>query len=168
MTKLTKVLGYSSRLNINFCKGSYNLVVFRDENVRLSLIRSVFGICERNSLSVPYVISGFNLKPYLNLVDNIYSLFGIDLYKDLDRRLTFNNYCRVFDFKNHNVKFSLLSSIDKLKSMFIASLFSDRSVILFDNCYSCDVSRHTQSIIDLIERFKLFCNYVFIEIRKIA
>lgn len=168
MIKLTNVSGDSSSFNMNFYKGSYNLLVFRDENVRLNLIRSVLKICERNFSNIPYIISGFNLKPYLNLVDNIYSSFGIDLHRQKDKRLIFNNYCRIFDLQNYNVRFSLLSNIDKLKSMFIVSLFSDNEVVLFDNSYSPSVARHTEYIIDLIRRFKLFSDNVFIEIRKIV
>ncbi len=166
MIKFIDILDGSFEFDLNFDNGSYNLITFKDENLRFKLIRSVLEMCKNDFEIYPYVISGFNLKPYLDTKDNIYSSFGIDLREKCDEVLLFENYCSVFGFTNHDVDFDLLSRFDKLRSMFMVALFTDSRVILFDNCYSEDFRCCANRIVDLVRSHSLFSQGVFIEIRK--
>lgn len=166
MTKLIRVLDDYSEFKLNFSIGSHNVILFEDDRLKINLIKLIFNMCERNLRSTPYVISGFNLKPYLNLFDNIYDKLSIDLNIKSHHKLTFIRYCEIFEFKNFNSEFYLLNNFDKLKSMFIVSLFSGNEVVLFDNAYSLEVGDYVEFILDLVKKFNLFSNRVFIEIKK--
>ena len=166
MTKLIRVLDDYSEFKLNFSIGSHNVILFEDDRLKINLIKLIFNMCERNLRSTPYVISGFNLKPYLNLFDNIYDKLSIDLDIKSHHKLTLIQYCDIFDFKNFNSEFYLLNNFDKLKSMFIVSLFSRSKVILFENVYSLEVRTYVKFIMDLVEKFNLFSDRVFIEMKK--
>lgn len=166
MTKLIRVLDDCSEFKLNFSIGSHNVILFEDDRLKINLIKLIFNMCEKNLRSTPYVISGFNLKPYLNLFDNIYDKLSIDLDIKSHHKLTLIQYCDIFDFKNFNSEFYLLNNFDKLKSMFIVSLFSRSKVILFENVYSLEVRTYVKFIMDLVEKFNLFSDRVFIEMKK--
>lgn len=166
MTKLIRVLDDYSEFKLNFSIGSHNVILFEDDRLKINLIKLIFNMCERNLRSTPYVISGFNLKPYLNLFDNIYDKLSIDLDIKSHHKLTLIQYCDIFDFKNFNSEFYLLNNFDKLKSIFIVSLFSRSKVILFENVYSLEVRTYVKFIMDLVEKFNLFSDRVFIEMKK--
>ena len=166
MTKLIRVLDDYSEFKLNFSIGSHNVILFEDDRLKINLIKLIFNMCERNLRSTPYVISGFNLKPYLNLFDNIYDKLSIDLDIKSHHKLTLIQYCDIFDFKNFNSEFYLLNNFDKLKSIFIISLFSRSKVILFENVYSLEVRTYVKFIMDLVEKFNLFSDRVFIEMKK--
>lgn len=166
MTKLIRILDDYSEFRLDFSMGSRNIILFEDDRLKINLIKLIFNMCERNLRGTPYVISGFNLKPYLNLFDNIYDKLSIDLDIKSHYKLTLIRYCDIFNFKNFNSEFYLLNNFDKLKSMFIVSLFSDNEVILFDNDYSLEVGDYVEFISDLGKKFNLFSDKVFIEIKK--
>lgn len=166
MTKLIRILDDYSEFRLDFSMGSRNIILFEDDRLKINLIKLIFNVCERNLRDTPYVISGFNLKPYLNLFDNIYDKLSIDLDIKSHYKLTLIRYCDIFNFKNFNSEFYLLNNFDKLKSMFIVSLFSDNEVILFDNDYSLEVGDYVEFILDLGKKFNLFSDKVFIEIKK--
>lgn len=166
MTKLIRVLDDYSEFKLNFSIGSHNVILFEDDRLKINLIKLIFYMSEKNLRSTPYVISGFNLKPYLNLFDNIYDKLSIDLDIKSHHKLTLIQYCDIFDFKNFNSEFYLLNNFDKLKSMFIVSLFSRSKVILFENVYSLEVRTYVKFIMDLVEKFNLFSDRVFIEMKK--
>ena len=166
MTKLIRVLDDYSEFKLNFSIGSHNVILFEDDRLKINLIKLIFYMSEKNLRSTPYVISGFNLKPYLNLFDNIYDKLSIDLDIKSHHKLTLIQYCDIFDFKNFNSEFYLLNNFDKLKSIFIISLFSRSKVILFENVYSLEVRTYVKFIMDLVEKFNLFSDRVFIEMKK--
>ena len=166
MTKLIRVLDDYSEFKLNFSIGSHNVILFEDDRLKINLIKLIFYMSEKNLRSTPYVISDFNLKPYLNLFDNIYDKLSIDLDIKSHHKLTLIQYCDIFDFKNFNSEFYLLNNFDKLKSMFIVSLFSRSKVILFENVYSLEVRTYVKFIMDLVEKFNLFSDRVFIEMKK--
>ena len=166
MTKLIRVLDDYSEFKLNFSIGSHNVILFEDDRLKINLIKLIFNMSEKNLRSTPYVISGFNLKPYLNLFDNIYDKLSIDLDIESHHKLTLIQYCDIFDFKNFNSEFYLLNNFDKLKSIFIVSLFSRSKVILFENVYSLEVRTYVKFIMDLVEKFNLFSDRVFIEMKK--
>lgn len=166
MTKLIRVLDDYSEFKLNFSIGSHNVILFEDDRLKINLIKLIFYMSEKNLRSTPYVISGFNLKPYLNLFDNIYDKLSIDLDIKSHHKLTLIQYCDIFDFKNFNSEFYLLNNFDKLKSIFIVSLFSRSKVILFENVYSLEVRTYVKFIMDLVEKFNLFSDRVFIEMKK--
>ncbi len=166
MTKLIRVLDDYSEFKLNFSIGSHNVILFEDDRLKINLIKLIFNMSEKNLRSTPYVISGFNLKPYLNLFDNIYDKLSIDLDIKSHHKLTLIQYCDIFDFKNFNSEFYLLNNFDKLKSIFIVSLFSRSKVILFENVYSLEVRTYVKFIMDLVEKFNLFSDRVFIEMKK--
>ena len=166
MTKLIRVLDDYSEFKLNFSIGSHSVILFEDDRLKINLIKLIFNMSEKNLRSTPYVISGFNLKPYLNLFDNIYDKLSIDLDIKSHHKLTLIQYCDIFDFKNFNSEFYLLNNFDKLKSIFIVSLFSRSKVILFENVYSLEVRTYVKFIMDLVEKFNLFSDRVFIEMKK--
>lgn len=160
---------FINRINIelDFSKGSHNVILFKRNNNKNVLIEGIFEFCS-NSLDLnPYVISGFNLKPYLNLIDNIYYMFGVDLELDEVSRLEFEKYCNIFNFHLINKEFHFLSEIDKFKSMFIATLFSKSDIVLFDGiCYEIKINKYMEEINKILDDHKLYSNKIFIELKK--
>lgn len=166
MIKLIRVLDDNFKFKLDFSEGSYNLILFNDLSIRLNLINFVCRLCQENLESKPYFISDFNLKPYLNLSENIYDKFGIDIERDYQKRIKFKQYCRLLNFKKLNTNFDLLSNFNKLKSIFIVSLFSGNKVILFDDIYSLEFRGYIIYILRLIDKFNLFSDKIFILIKK--
>lgn len=166
MTKLIRVLDDYFEFKLDFYIGSHNVILFEDDRLKINFIKLIFNMCERNLKSIPYVVSGFNLKPYLNLFDNIYDKLSIDLDIKSHHKLTIIQYCDIFGFKNFNREFHLLNNFDRLKSMFIVSLFSSNEVVLFDNTYSLEIRDYVEFILDVVKKFNLFSDRVFIEIKK--
>lgn len=154
-------------VELDFSKGSHNVILFKHDINKNVLIEGIFDFCS-SSLNVnPYVISGFNLKPYLNLVDNIYDMFGLDLELDEVKNIEFKKYCDIFKFEFIDQEFHFLSEHDKFKSMFIATLFSKSDVILFDGiCYKIKINRYMEDIYKILDDFKLYSNKSFIEFKK--
>ncbi len=152
---------------LDFSRGSHNIILVKYCSCRNILLEGILGFCLRNLKLNAYVMSGFNLKPYLNLVDNIYDVFGIDLDIDVLKRIEFKRYCDIFKFNSINYEFHFLSDSDKFKSMFIASLFSESSVILFDGvCYKIKINGYMEDIYRTLNEFELFSDKSFIELRK--
>lgn len=166
MVKLIRVFNDNFRFKLDFYKGSYNLILFSDENIRFNLINYVYRLCQENYYNKLYFISGFNLKPYLNLSENIYDKFGIDMEIDFQKRAKLKHYCKLLNFKKLNSNFDLLSNLNKLKSVFIVALFSKNKIILFNNIYSSEFGRYVNYILRLISKFNLFSDKVFILIKK--
>lgn len=153
-------------LKLDFSCGAYNKILLKDSELKFNLIRLIYGKCKENFNKLPYVISGFNLKPYLNLIENLYDIFGIDVYEESKLNEIFKWYCNVFDFQNYNIEFHFLNNFDKLKSMFIVSLYSNNDVILFDGLYSFEVSEYLEYIFKVLKKFDLYSSKIFIEIIK--
>lgn len=167
MTNLIRVLDNNNLdFKLNFSDGYCNLILFDDENARMSIIKYVYNMCEINEFNSPYFISGFDLKPYLNLSENIYEKFGIDLDVELKERIRFSYYCQILNFKWVNINFSLLSNINKLKSVFISSFFSVSKIILFDEFHYFKFEKYVNFILYLINKFNLFSDKVFVRIKK--
>lgn len=166
MVKLIRVFDDNFKFKLDFSTVSYNLILFNDEMIRFNLINFVCDLCKENFYSTPYFISDFNLKPYLNLSENIYDKFGIDVEMDSQKKLKFNKYCKLLNFKKLNIDFDLLSNFNKLKSIFIVALFSKNKVILFNNMYSSEFGVYINYILKLIYKFNLFSDRVFILIKK--
>lgn len=79
----------------------------------------------------------------------------------------FKWYCKIFNFNNYDLEFHLLGNFDKLKSMFIVSLYNNKSnIVLFDNSYSFDVLEYVEFILNVFNKFNLCSNKIFIEIKK--
>ena len=92
-------------------------------------------------------------------------MLGIDLEIERQNKLIFRDYCNVFDFDKFDKNFHLLSRFDKLKSMFIVSLFSNRKIIVFNNTYSEKFTNYIDYIFEVISKMNLFSDRIFIEIK---
>ena len=151
--------------NFKFDVGTYGVVLIESDNIGNNFLNIIFEHYERN-LGGVYLISGFNLKPYLNLYDNVYDMLGIDLDIELENRSIFEYYCTIFEFNSFKNEFHFLSDFDKLKSMFLVALLSSYRVFLFYNFYSIDIDYYTKFIFDKIKQFNLINNKILIEIKK--
>lgn len=148
------------RFTYDFPIGIHNQVLVEGSKINALLIKLL-----KSFNSSYYVISGFNLKPYLTLSENIYDMLGIDLEIERQNKLIFKDYCKVFDFDKFDKNFHLLSRFDKLKSMFIVSLFSNRKIIVFSNTYSEKFKNYIDYIFEVISKMNLFSDRIFIEIK---
>ena len=171
MTKLIKILDNDFLdkcidLKLDFSGGAYNKVLIENGDLKFKVIKLIYKICMEEQKKIPYVISGFTLKPYLNLVDNLYDVLNIDLGIESKSNDTFKWYCELFNFENYNLEFSSLSNFEKLISMFIVSLYYKNDVILFDSIYSFDITEYMEFILKVIKEHNLYKEKVFIEIKK--
>ena len=148
------------RFTYDFPIGIHNQLLVEGSKINALLIKLL-----KSFNSSYYVISGFNLKPYLTLSENIYDMLGIDLEIERQNKLIFRDYCNVFDFDKFDKNFHLLSRFDKLKSMFIVSLFSNRKIIVFSNTYSEKFKNYIDYIFEVISKMNLFSDRIFIEIK---
>ncbi len=168
MIKLIKIFQEDSLYdilvnNLDLSDGSHNIISFDDLGLRgkiCEVFLDYFG-----SIDI-FIIGGFNLRPYLNLIDNIYSILNIDLSFNEKESLELENYCDILGFDKIYVDFYKLSSLDKLKSMIIVSLLSNRRIILFDSMYLSSFIDNIKSFLDKIDFSRLFNNRVFIEFKK--
>lgn len=152
---------------LDFSKGSYNVILVKYCSCRNILLKEILRFSLGNLKMNTYVMSGFNLKPYLNLTDNIYDVFGIDLELDVLKKFEFQKYCDIFKFNSTDYEFHFLSEHDKFKSMFITALFSESNVILFDGvCYKIKINGYMEDIYKTLNDFELFSDKSFIELRK--
>ncbi|AID44380.1 hypothetical protein SFBM_0435 [Candidatus Arthromitus sp. SFB-mouse-Japan] len=148
---------------IGFTAGFHNSILFYDYVVKDRLFKFILEYFNKNSI---YIISGFNMKPYLNITENIYDILNIDLDMDSCNNSIFDMYCNILDFKMINRQFHFLTYMDKLKSMIITSLLSKNKVIVFDWTYSDDVIKCAEELMDKINTLGLFSDRVFIEFKK--
>lgn len=168
MINLVEVFKESSLYDVllnkmNFSDGSRNVVMFSNDVLKDDIFKFILSYFNYSNL---YVMSGFNLKPYLNLVDNVYDMLKIELDCDITKGYLFEYYCNILDFCNFNVDFHMLSDLDKLKGMIIVSLLSDSRVLVFDDVYPNELMCRIDGLLDFIEGLGLFSNRVFIELKK--
>lgn len=148
---------------ISFTIGDHNSILFHDYIVRDRLFKFILDYFNKNSI---YIISGFNMKPYLNVVENVYDILNIDLDIDFHNNSIFEMYCSILDFKMINRQFHFLTYMDKLKSMIVVSLLSKSKVIVFDWTYSDDVMKCARKLMCEINALGLFSDRIFIEFKK--
>lgn len=148
---------------ICFTDGSHNSILFHSSTVKNRLFKLILDYFNKDSV---YVISGFNMKPYLNVVENIYDILNIDLDVDIYNNCIFENYCSVLGFKAIKLDFYFLTYMDKLKSMIIVALLSNRKIILFDWSYSENMVKCAKELMNNISTLNLFLDRVFIEFKK--
>lgn len=168
MIKLIEVFDNNSLDNtliseLSFCLGVHNIILFYDSVIKNRLFKCILDCY--NSVNI-YIISGFNLKPYLNLIENVYDKLNIDLHMDLNYSMVFKKYCDLLEFNLFNIQFYFLSNLDKLKSMVIMAIMSNKKVIVFDTNYSKDLMKDVEFLLCKISKLDLFSDRVFIELKR--
>lgn len=149
--------------NMDLSYGARNVIVFGNKELRNEIFEFIL---KRFRCSELYVMSGFNLSPYLNLVDNVYVKLMIDLSLNSRKNRLFEYYCNILEFENIGIDFHMLSDLDKLKSMIITSLLSNSKVLVFDSIYSFELMSSVYGLLDNINGCGLFSNRIFIELKE--